>query len=79
VAGRDLEPLEIVILEKPLFCAPADDSGHENSAINYMCLGCFARLAPSTKSLCSKCKWPVCDKSCESVMKLNVRIKFYLS
>lgn len=67
MASRDLNPLEIIIHEKPLACAPADDSGHGSLDDIPMCLGCCARMSGNPKSTCSKCNWPVCSAACEQV------------
>lgn len=74
VARRDLDPLEIVIQERPLACAPADDPNYDNLGEIPMCLGCSARMSGNPKAVCSKCQWPVCSPECEQVNKfIDVR------
>lgn len=58
VAARDLEAGTEILTEIPFCVGPKSQS-------NPVCLGCYAFADGST--LCSKCKWPVCDPTCEEL------------
>lgn len=55
VATRDINPGEIVILDKSILVAPDAPA----------CLGCLKNIKIQEAAFCSKCQFPVCDSECE--------------
>lgn len=55
VAARDIDPGEIVILDKSILVAPDAP----------VCLGCLKSVRIQETAFCSTCRFPVCDAECE--------------
>lgn len=62
-ATRDIQAGELILREKPLVMGPKVNSAP-------ICLGChstlFVPIGVRNFYKCSKCKWPLCGKECET-------------
>ena len=60
VAARDLKAGEVLFREVAVVHGPKMLS-------QPICLGCHKTLTKFNLYRCSRCKWPVCEKACESL------------
>lgn len=63
IAKRDIKAGEIILRENPCVLGPKITS-------HVMCLGCHRSIDPPFSNdfyKCSKCSWPMCGKSCETL------------
>lgn len=63
IAKRDIKPGEIILREGPCVIGPKIMS-------HVLCLGCLKAINPPSSDdyyKCSKCTWPVCGRSCETM------------
>jgi len=77
IAKNNIPEKTLILSECPLIHSPSDDCDtsaekkDEDIAILF-CLGCCLKLKNSEWIPCPECGWPLCSKSCKSVIILQI-------